>query len=63
MWKYVGEGRYAVGVPARDLTNAEHEKHAARLPEGSPAAALYEKQEEQAVEQPERPRRRRSGDS
>ncbi len=54
MWKYIGEGAWVPGVPARDLTDEEHEEHvkALRLPKGSPAAAIY-KQEVKAPAQKE----------
>lgn len=33
MWKFVGEGSYLVGVPARDLTDEEYAEYAARFEE------------------------------
>lgn len=48
MLKYVGDGAYILGVPARDLTDDEEKEHRALIREQQKASGLtlYEKPEE-----------------
>ncbi len=39
--KYIGDGRYFVGIPARDLTQAEWDKHAAYIKSSPHGPELY----------------------
>ena len=53
--KYVGNGTYIHGVPARDLTEAEYEKHKKNIKAAEKAAGvvLYEVDKKVSTEQTE----------